>query len=237
MIWLALGFLGFGVADLVRWSPGLVSRGRTTAALVAGVAATAVLAALSGMTIAEVGVVAALSTAVLAVWFALPDARPGLPLAWIVATVTVLFATSGAAEPVGGELDAWYAGLAFPFVDSIEVEQFVLGVAATLFLLATANRIVRLVLSAAGTPAETGETALRGGRLLGPLERIVVGAIVVSGDPAGAALVVAAKGLLRFPEIRADAGQPDQTTEYFLIGTLTSLLMAGLAAIVVLASG
>jgi hypothetical protein len=38
------------------------------------------------------------------------------------------------------------------------------------------------------------------------MERLIVAAAVVAGDPAGAGFVVAAKGLLRFPEVnREDA--------------------------------
>ena len=86
-----------------------------------------------------------------------------------------------------------------------------------------------------------GESALRGGRLLGPMERLIVGAMVLSGDPGGAALVIAAKGLLRLPEIRSGAdqlkGRSDQVTEYFLIGTFSSLLLAAGAGVLVLAAG
>ena len=53
-----------------------------------------------------------------------------------------------------------------------------------------------------------------------------------------AGLVVAAKGLLRFPELQAaarnDATHVDEVTEYFLVGTFTSLLVA-LASVVLLA--
>jgi hypothetical protein len=162
---------------------------------------------------------------------------PGYPLAWILATLVAAFAISGTVDPVSGHLERWYTNLAFRFVRSVPVDQFVLGVSAALFLLATANRVVRLVLEAAGTPAAVGETMLSGGRLLGPMERLLVGAMVLSGDLTGAAVVIAAKGLLRLPEIRDSAdqrkGAGDQVTEYFLIGTFCSLLLAGgLAALV-----
>lgn len=74
--------------------------------------------------------------------------------------------------------------------------------------------------------------------MLGPMERLVVAAMVLAGDLTGAAVVIAAKGFLRLPEIRSGAdkreGEDDQIAEYFLIGTLCSLLIAGgLAALVV----
>lgn len=104
---------------------------------------------------------------------------------------------------------------------------------------ASGNRIVRLALDAAGVSRETSEGALKGGRALGPLERLIVFAIVLAGDPAAAAIVVTGKGLLRFPEIRTEVRQagPDSVTEYFLIGTFVSLLIALLLAVLVLAAG
>jgi hypothetical protein len=51
--------------------------------------------------------------------------------------------------------------------------------------------------------------------------------------------VVTGKGLLRFPEIRSERTHrgPDFVTEYFLIGTFTSLFLAGLFGLLVLAAG
>jgi hypothetical protein len=73
---------------------------------------------------------------------------------------------------------------------------------------------------------------------LGPLERLIVFAILLAGDPAAAAFVITGKGLLRFPEIRTEARHPgpDSVTEYFLIGAFVSLLVASMMAVVVLAA-
>ena len=224
------------------------------------------LAALSGLTFCGVLAVGVGAIAILATWvacdYSILRSRPGLPLAWIAFVLAGLFAVSGLADPIGGPLERWYANLEFAFVRTTAVDQFVLGLSAGLFLLATVNRIVRLVLDAAVTSWKKSETALTGGRLLGPMERLVVGAIVLAGDPAAAAIVIAAKGLLRFPEIRSDPPQPlgepddhgsgerrysgvdevpsqgpDARTEYFLVGTFTSLLMAAVLAVVVSAAG
>lgn len=72
--------------------------------------------------------------------------------------------------------------------------------------------------------------------MLGPLERLFIFALALGGDLAAAAVVVAAKGLLRFPELRRaeeDRGRPgsDLVTEYFLVGTLTSWLVAVVLAL------
>ena len=46
------------------------------------------------------------------------------------------------------------------------------------------------------------EKQLKGGRVLGPMERVFVVALGALGDLTAAAVVVAAKGLLRFPELQ-----------------------------------
>ncbi|WP_372593713.1 hypothetical protein [Actinotalea sp.] len=65
--------------------------------------------------------------------------------------------------------------------------------------------------------------ALRGGTWIGVLERLAVTATLAAGFPEGVAIVVAIKGLGRFSEL---AKNPD-SSERFVIGTLASLLWAG----------
>jgi len=244
LILLALALLGFGVGDLLRWSPERVSARRTGIAVAGATGAVAAVAALCGMRATSVVAAGAVALPVLAVWLAfdrppLKDAKPEYALALIILTLVVLFAASGSAAPIGGPVASWYSNLDFPFARSVSVDRFVLGVGAALFLLATTNRIVRLVLDATETSTGTGEGALRGGRLLGPMERLIIAATVLSGDLAGAGFVIAAKGLLRFPEIRrTDRPQTkvDEITEYFLIGTFTSVVAAATVAVLVLAA-
>jgi len=113
------------------------------------------------------------------------------------------------------------------------------GVAAV--QLSTANILVRLLLDAVGIPATTNEKKLKGGRMLGPMERLFIVGLGLGGQLTAAAVVVAAKGLLRFPERqRGVAGEtpslngPSDVTEYFLIGSFASWLVAlgGLALLV-----
>lgn len=100
---------------------------------------------------------------------------------------------------------------------------------------------MRLLLDAVGVPATTNEKQLKGGRVLGPMERILIVGLGALGEFTAAAIVVAAKGLLRFPELqRAQRGPetngPSDVTEYFLIGSFASWLLAlGGAALVHLA--
>jgi len=238
-----MGLLGFGLADLIRWSPERASTQRAAAAVVAGTVAAVVLPCLGGGELDQILPAAAISLAVLAIWVSfdyLPlKGGPGAPLGWLAFVMVGLFAASGSANPISGSLEHWYAHLGFGFVSALSVDQFVLGVSAVVFMTASGNRIVRLVLDAAGVSWKTSESALKGGRLLGPLERLIVFAILLAGDPAAAAIVITGKGLLRFPEIRSEAREPgpDAVTEYFLIGTFVSLLIASLLAVLVLAAG
>jgi hypothetical protein len=240
MILVALALLGFGVADLVRWSPDDKRRLRAAVAALAGTATVAAVAALSGMDSLGVLLSGVVSFAILGLWSAhwlLPSERlkPELALSLLMSVIVVLVALSGSADGIGGDVATWYTKLGFGFVNQISVDQFVLGVGATLFLLGTANRIVQLVLRAAGPSLLDGEGALHGGRLLGPMERLVVAAAVLSGSVAAAGFVIAAKGLLRFREIGGAKSKVDEITEYFLIGTFTSILLAATMAILVLA--
>lgn len=74
------------------------------------------------------------------------------------------------------------------------------------------------------------------------MERLIVAAAVVSGGVAAAGFVIAAKGLLRFREIRdterppPDQSKVDEITEYFLIGTFTSIIVAAVVSVLVLAA-
>jgi uncharacterized protein DUF3307 len=69
------------------------------------------------------------------------------------------------------------------------------------------------------------------GKYIGWLERTLVLTFLITGYPEGIGLLLAAKALVRYPEIKED--QKGHFAEYFLIGTLTSVsiaLVAGLIA-------
>jgi uncharacterized membrane protein YqjE len=246
VILLSLALLGIGIADLLRWSPEPVSTIRALLATAGATAATAGLAALSGLPALDVVLLGVITAVVLTVWTFSDQSKfkqygPGYPLLLILTVLVGALAMTGSFDAATGPLADWYSNLAFPFVKSVTLDQFLLAVGAGIFLLATANRVVRLVLDAAGTPAVVGESALRGGRVLGPLERLFVFGMVLSGDLTAAAVVIAAKGLLRLPEIRDSASQSegasDHVTEYFLIGTFMSWLVATGLAVLILGAG
>ena len=94
-----------------------------------------------------------------------------------------------------------------------------------MFLQASANALVRLLLAVVGTPE--ADQSLRGGRFIGPMERTLIFGLGVAGYLTAAAVVATAKGLLRFPEIsKEDKHDIHAATEYFLVGSLASWILA-----------
>lgn len=70
------------------------------------------------------------------------------------------------------------------------------------------------------------------GKYIGWLERSLVLTFIVAGYPEGIGLLLAAKALVRYPEIKNDT--KGHFAEYFLIGTLTSVTLALVAGFVLL---
>jgi hypothetical protein len=76
---------------------------------------------------------------------------------------------------------------------------------------------------------------LRGGAWIGALERLGVYVALVAGWAPGLAIVLAVKGLGRYPELRSQ--EDTGVAERFIIGTFTSVLWAvACAGVTVLAS-
>ena len=65
--------------------------------------------------------------------------------------------------------------------------------------------------------------------MIGPLERLLIVALALVGAEAVIVGLLAAKGIVRFPEISAD-GRRGSKAEEFLIGSLVSWTIAGLMA-------
>lgn len=98
--------------------------------------------------------------------------------------------------------------------------------------------------SAAGETAPGGGTAevvqlasparggFKGGRLIGPLERVIVFMLTLTTAYPLLAAMLAAKGIVRFPEISKD-GETGARAEYFLVGSLVSWVIALGAAFLV----
>lgn len=78
-------------------------------------------------------------------------------------------------------------------------------------------------------PAQPTQRILRGGAIIGVLERLGVCLAILTGQPVAIAYIVAIKGLGRFAELK----ETPVAAERFIIGTLTSMLWAaGTAAAV-----
>jgi hypothetical protein len=169
--------------------------------------------------------------------------RASWPLVWIGVALVVAVAVAPAAGPAGGLLDDWLARDPLPVLDGLSADRVLLVMALFLVQMSTGNVIVRLVLTATGTvnPARVGSiddpaTQLKGGRLLGPMERLFILGLGLAGQLTAASIVIAAKGLLRFPELRSKPEQDriHRLTEYFLVGSFVSWLVP-LASLVLLA--
>ncbi|KQV00869.1 hypothetical protein ASC55_17180 [Microbacterium sp. Root322] len=75
-------------------------------------------------------------------------------------------------------------------------------------------------------------SGFKGGRLIGPLERILVLILTLAAAYPILAAMLAAKGIVRFPEISRD-GETGARAEYFLVGSLVSWVIALSAAFLV----
>lgn len=244
---IAVALLSIGVADLVRlraW--GDAQRGLIIAALT-GLVTMVVLAIFTGLTGSGDVLLLILSAGVLCGWvFTSSELRastPTVPLILLGGGFALLLAGSGAASAAGGDFSRWLDWTGFSLGGSATSPDTVLLIAALLVVqVATANHVVRLVLTqigALGTPGVAQPSdRLRGGRILGPMERLIILGLGLAGEVTAASLVIAAKGLIRWPELRqSDLQDPDsigvdEVTEYFLVGSMVSWLLA-LAALAV----
>ncbi|MCV7589828.1 hypothetical protein HI846_00540 [Micrococcus luteus] len=81
-------------------------------------------------------------------------------------------------------------------------------------------------------PTDPAADGLRGGRYIGPMERLLMVVLGLAQAYPVIAALMAAKGIVRFPEISADRGAGSRAEE-FLIGSLASWGLAAAGAVVV----
>ena len=239
MTWLALLLVGIGCTDLVhsvrrtRFVPGTV-----------GAVLTLGLGLLAGLTgwpdlVALLALAAYVFAWELVVALGFREHRASVPLVMLALGVLAVVLLSGQAGAAGGPYADWLAQADAPVIGGMDPDRALLLAGVVLVQLSTGNVLVRLVLSATGTmrPDTTGGLSgpartLKGGRLLGPLERLFILGLALAGNLTAAAIVVAAKGLLRWPELSSPAEQDKihRLTEYFLVGSFVSWLvpLAGL---------
>lgn len=145
----------------------------------------------------------------------------------------------GAAVGADGTwLGSFVSRLQYPDLATLSPGTLVLFVGVVAWLGPVGNGIVRMLLTAAGADTVNSEARLRGGRVIGILERWLIFGFVVSGHATAAAFIVSAKSILRFPELsekaRHDSNDEDDlnsVTEYLLLGSLASWTLAVLPTV------
>ena len=155
------------------------------------------------------------------------------PLVLFGAVLAVLIVLSGLGSSVAGPVKAWAE---WAPVSAADPNRIVLTAGVILLQLVTGNQLVRLLLGSVGSVKPAGEPQpsdrLKGGRLLGPMERLLILGLSLAGQLAAATAVVAAKSVIRFPEINAQKAREnggigiDDVTEYFLVGSFASWIVA-----------
>jgi hypothetical protein len=234
MSWIAVLLVGLAVADLAHSIRPVPIVNECTGAAVAvwlGLAA--------GLT--SWGDLAALAViaVVVVLWgqtvtWSFGRGRAWVPLLVLGSALVLGVLTSGWAGPAGGLLERWLEAVGVPALQGLSADRALLLVGAFLVQLSTGNVVVRLVLAATGTTNPTygsepdPELRLKGGRLLGPMERVFIVGLGLAGHLTAASIVIAAKGLLRFPELQSRSEQVriHRLTEYFLVGSFVSWLVA-----------
>ena len=252
MIVTALILIAIGTADLIRQF--VVPRWRRLALAITGVAVI-LLSVFAGAWPAGV-----LAVALAAAWiWLLPNHSAARARFWPVIGLAVI--CGGFVAVLGSRHDAGLLGGVWSFpspLGTLSLDKALLTVGVVLFLLESANIIVRTALSdemtrdemasgeatvdapataSANTEGEAStvlaqpKKTLKGGRLIGPLERVLVFTLTLSGIYTILAAILAAKGIVRFPEISRDGD--GNRAEYFLVGSMVSWVVALAAAFLV----
>ncbi|MGV8896032.1 MAG: hypothetical protein ACOH10_12810 [Rhodoglobus sp.] len=239
-----------GSADLAR--VGIASRfvcGVTIAALWSVV----VILAMGGLGIAPwwIAIALVLAAAWLVTTTASIDSRtaPGvLPAVGVVVALLAFLIWDRTALAMDGFIVEWHEGAISSVIESLPLPSIALAMGVVLFAIESSNIIVRAALrpttsttipvvvpSAQSSwwrraPSPTTAVAdLKGGRLIGPVERLLIVALTLAGALPIVAGLIAAKGIVRYPEISND-GAGGSKAEYFLVGSLVSWAIAVAAA-------
>jgi hypothetical protein len=235
---LAVMLIAMGIADASRrltrflWIPSVVAP-----MVVAGTAALTGLWHLGDIALLVIAAVASVGWPLLCARAEERGDREWAPLTLFGLAVGLLILLSGWGSGVAGLVAHWA-----PWVGiRVDPDRLLMITGVVLLQLVTGNHLVRLLLGSVGAVRPVGEPQpsdkLKGGRLLGPMERLLILGLGLAGQLAAATAVVAAKSIIRFPEINAQKAREngtvgiDEVTEYFLVGSFASwmLALAGLA--------
>jgi len=241
MIFAGFVLFAIGTADLVRQFASRRWIGYVVVAVI--------LLLLGGAADALLPMVAALVAGVVWIWCMPAEGRAPAGF-WPAVLLGIL--SVGAVASMGARSDAGLIGqvwdLRSPFGD-VPFDLALLALGAGAFLLESANLVVRAALDGehtwrpveiarrtaavtASPPAESSQKddrGFQGGRLIGPLERVLVMMLTLAAAYPILAAMLAAKGIVRFPEISKD-GETGARAEYFLVGSLVSWLTSLAAA-------
>lgn len=260
---LAVWLGAVAVGDLVA-APGGRPVSRTR--MVAGVLTACVLAGLLAAGVGFAAPVLAVLVVTVAVssalwmwvrWPATWSARRGMTGALAGAAVFLAMVASAGVWPAapGGLVATWQEGLPFERMAALRTDRLLVAAAVTLALTATGNALVRLGLTGLDPASMGGEQRIKGGRLIGPVERLFIFGFVATGQATAAALVISAKTLLRFPQLRwersvafqagpaVDQGPYDEqarrddeaVAEYLVCGSLLSWSVAVVGVLLLVA--
>ncbi len=176
-----------------------------------------------------------------------PGRGPSRASFWPAAVLALLCALAVVA--IGGREHAGIIGDAWPLrspFGPISFDLVILVLGVFVFLLESGNVVVRAALAGEHTWKPTGDPpadaepdaapeggadpapgrgGFKGGRLIGPLERVIVFMLTLVPAYPLLAAMLAAKGIVRFPEISRD-GETGARAEYFLVGSLVSWVVA-----------
>jgi hypothetical protein len=229
--------IAMGVADVTRrltdrsWVPPMVAP-----AVVVGCAALAGLWHPADIVLLEIAAVASVAWVVLCARAERTGDRVVTPLVVFGAAVGLLILLSGWGSDVAGLVARWSTWVGLPGIGSVGPDRALMVTGVVLLQLVTGNQLVRLMLGSVGAIKPVGEPQasdrLKGGRLLGPMERLLILGLGLGGQLAVATAVVAAKSIIRFPEINAQKARQnggigiDEVTEYFLVGSFASWIVA-----------
>ncbi len=160
----------------------------------------------------------------------MPRGGPQQRLPWWVATGWVALVTAGATALAVLAID-W--GTAEAAVSSVAGASSVVLVTAGLLVavFVGGEAIARVLHPFAERIGDRTPGLENAGKLIGWLERTLLYVLVLAGAPDAAALVVAAKSVARFP-----AFSEETFAEYYLIGSLLSLVVAAGIAVAIRAT-
>lgn len=238
MILLGYYLVMVGIADATRGLPRVASRWASLRGLTLALAA--------GVLGVEYGGVAPLLMLVpfafTVAWvLSTPGGRASTRWPLLAFAVSVAVVALAPVPTRAGPLDEWVQSLGHlpTFLQAPGTLVLLLG--CGLLLLETSNILVRLVLASESPRSGLSEDSseLKGGRIIGPLERLLVFGLAAVGQFAAIGGVLAAKGVVRFPELSRSAAKrkggdaPSRDAEYFLIGSLASWGLALLASLLI----